>query len=87
MKASSKRTERLASERIAVNTPIQGSQADMIKLAMLDISKRFRAEKLNSRMVLQVKKEDERNRKPLSVTSDSVSGSFISSRSQKLLDK
>jgi DNA polymerase-1 len=44
-------------ERIAINSPIQGSAADMIKLAMLDIHKKFKAEHLQSAMTLQVHDE------------------------------
>ncbi|MFN5848131.1 MAG: DNA polymerase I, partial [Chitinophagales bacterium] len=41
-------------ERIAINAPIQGSAADMIKLAMLDIHQKFKDHKLESAMTLQV---------------------------------
>lgn len=44
-------------ERIAVNTPIQGSSADMIKVAMINIAKRLQAEGFESRMILQVHDE------------------------------
>ena len=44
-------------ERIAINAPIQGSAADMIKLAMLDIHKKFKEHKLQSAMTLQVHDE------------------------------
>ncbi len=44
-------------ERIAVNTPIQGSAADMIKLAMINCHDRMLREKLVSKMVLQVHDE------------------------------
>jgi DNA polymerase-1 len=44
-------------ERVAVNTPIQGSAADMIKVAMLGVDRRLRAEGLPCRMVLQVHDE------------------------------
>jgi DNA polymerase-1 len=44
-------------ERVAVNTPIQGSAADLIKLAMLGIDRRIRSEGLPCRMVLQVHDE------------------------------
>ncbi len=46
-----------ASERIAINTPIQGSAADIMKLAMLRIDKRLRTMKLQSAMILQVHDE------------------------------
>jgi DNA polymerase-1 len=44
-------------ERIAMNSPIQGSGADIIKLAMLAIYKKFKEEKLESKIVLQVHDE------------------------------
>jgi DNA polymerase-1 len=44
-------------ERIATNTPIQGSAADLIKLAMIRIDARLQAEKHPARMLLQVHDE------------------------------
>jgi DNA polymerase-1 len=44
-------------ERTAVNTPIQGSQADMIKVAMVRIHRRLREAGLDARMILQVHDE------------------------------
>jgi DNA polymerase-1 len=41
-------------ERTAVNTPLQGTAADLIKLAMIRIDEELRARKLQSRMLLQV---------------------------------
>ncbi|WP_117882125.1 DNA polymerase I [Aureibaculum luteum] len=46
-----------AAERNAVNAPIQGSAADIIKLAMINIYKRFQQEKFKSKMLLQVHDE------------------------------
>ncbi len=49
--------DRAFAERIAVNMPIQGTQADMIKIAMIAIHRRIAAEGLMSRMILQVHDE------------------------------
>lgn len=48
---------RAFAERTAVNTPIQGTAADMIKLAMVGVARRFEEAKLRSRMLLQVHDE------------------------------
>lgn len=48
---------RSAGERIALNTPIQGTSADIIKKAMVEIEKAFKDEKLNTKMILQVHDE------------------------------
>jgi DNA polymerase-1 len=44
-------------ERTAINTPLQGTAADLIKLAMIRIDRRLKQEKLKSRMTLQVHDE------------------------------
>ena len=44
-------------ERTAINTPIQGTAADIIKLAMINIFNRTRKENLKSLMILQVHDE------------------------------
>lgn len=44
-------------ERIAINTPIQGSAADIIKIAMNRIHKQFKNKNLRSRMIMQVHDE------------------------------
>ncbi|MFQ5568558.1 MAG: DNA polymerase I [Rhodothermales bacterium] len=51
------RNERSFAERAAVNMPIQGTQADMIKLAMVRIHERMKKEGVQSRMLLQVHDE------------------------------
>ena len=51
------RNVKMGAERIAINTPIQGSAADIIKLAMLNIHRRLQREGMRSRMLLQVHDE------------------------------
>jgi len=46
-----------AGERIALNTPIQGTSADIIKIAMINIEKRIKQEGLVSKMLIQVHDE------------------------------
>ena len=48
---------RNSGERIALNTPIQGTSADIIKKAMVNIDKRFTLENIKSKMILQVHDE------------------------------
>lgn len=55
--ASKNRNIRNFGERIALNTPIQGSAADIIKVAMIGVHKRLREEGLRSRLLLQVHDE------------------------------
>lgn len=54
---SSNFTVRGFAERNAINSPIQGTAADMIKLAMIRIHKAMQQEKLRSKMILQVHDE------------------------------
>ena len=51
------RTECQMAERMAVNTPVQGSAADLIKMAMIRIANRIEKEKLPLKMILQVHDE------------------------------
>ena len=44
-------------ERVAMNSPIQGSAADIIKLAMLNVDRRLKSEGLDARLLLQVHDE------------------------------
>ena len=50
-------TDKAYGERIAANTPIQGSAADICKLAMLEIDRRFQAAGLEANMILQIHDE------------------------------
>ncbi len=54
---ASNRMSREGAERIATNMPIQGTAADIIKLAMIQVHKRIKAEALKSKMILQVHDE------------------------------
>ncbi|QLL09719.1 DNA polymerase I [Mycobacterium vicinigordonae] len=54
---SSNRQVREAAERAALNAPIQGSAADIIKVAMIEVDKAIKDAKLASRMLLQVHDE------------------------------
>ncbi len=54
---SDNRQRREMAERMALNAPIQGSAADIIKVAMLDVEKALEAAAMRSRMLLQVHDE------------------------------
>ena len=55
--SSGNATIRGGAERMAMNTPIQGTAADMIKLAMINVAKALKAAGLQTRMLLQVHDE------------------------------
>lgn len=50
-------SERNSAKRLAMNTPIQGSAADILRMAMVNIHKRIQKENLRSKMILQVHDE------------------------------
>ncbi|MGI5958630.1 MAG: DNA polymerase I [Massiliimalia sp.] len=54
---SSNKVVQALAKRIALNTPIQGTAADIIKIAMIRVYRRLREEKLNARLILQVHDE------------------------------
>jgi DNA polymerase-1 len=54
---SDNRQRREMAERMALNAPIQGTAADIVKLAMLSVDTAIKSEKLQSRMLLQVHDE------------------------------
>jgi len=54
---SENRNLREAAERMAINMPVQGTAADLIKLAMIRVDNDMQKEKLKSRMILQVHDE------------------------------
>ena len=54
---SDNRQVRESAERVAINSPIQGSAADLIKVAMIRLSRNLKKMKLNSKMILQVHDE------------------------------
>jgi DNA polymerase-1 len=55
--ASRNKTEKAAAERVAINTPIQGSAADIVKLAMIRLDKALRKSGSPAQMLLQVHDE------------------------------
>jgi DNA polymerase-1 len=56
LKSTSRQTQQLG-ERLAVNTPIQGTAADIIKIAMIRIPPKLREAGLRAQMILQIHDE------------------------------
>ena len=54
---SSNKMLQAAGKRIAMNTPVQGTAADLIKIAMINVHRRLKAENLNAELILQVHDE------------------------------
>ena len=56
LRASNKMTQKFG-ERVAMNSPIQGTAADIIKIAMIRVFRRLKKEGVNARLVMQVHDE------------------------------
>ena len=54
---STNRNLRGFGERVAMNSPIQGTAADVIKIAMINVSRALKAENLDARLIMQVHDE------------------------------
>jgi DNA polymerase-1 len=54
---STNRQVREAAERMAINMPVQGTSADIIKVAMVNLAREMEKQKLRSRLLLQVHDE------------------------------
>ncbi|MDE5936939.1 MAG: DNA polymerase I, partial [Ruminococcus sp.] len=55
--SSSNKNTKASGKRIAMNTPVQGTAADLIKIAMINVYHRLKSEKLNADLILQVHDE------------------------------
>lgn len=54
---SSNKVQQSAGKRIAMNTPVQGTAADLIKIAMINVYRRLKSENINAKLILQVHDE------------------------------
>lgn len=54
---ASNKIQQSAGKRIAMNTPVQGTSADLIKIAMINVYRRLKSEKIDARLILQVHDE------------------------------
>ena len=54
---SSNKMLQAAGKRIAMNTPVQGTAADLIKMAMINVYRRLKAENIGAKLILQVHDE------------------------------
>lgn len=54
---SSNKVQQAAGKRIAMNTPVQGTAADLIKIAMVNVYRRLKSENINAKLILQVHDE------------------------------
>lgn len=54
---SRNKTEKAGAERVAINTPVQGSAADIVKQAMIDLDTRLKKEETEAKLLLQVHDE------------------------------
>ena len=55
--AASNKVTQAFGERVAMNTPIQGTAADIIKIAMIRVFERLKKEQMRARLILQVHDE------------------------------
>ena len=55
--SSTNYTLRQFGERVAMNMPLQGTASDIIKMAMINVQNRLKAERLNSKLILQIHDE------------------------------